>query len=40
MFKHHNTITYGAKSLKALGPNIWKQLPGDIKSGSSDTNGT
>ena len=40
MFKHHNTITYGAKSLKALGPNIWKQLPGDIRSESSYINGT
>ena len=30
--KHHNTITYGTKSLKTLGPKIWNQLPEDIKS--------
>ena len=33
--KHHSTITYGAKSLKTLGPKIWNQLPGDIKSDTS-----
>ena len=38
MVKHHNTITtYGAKSLKTLGPKIWHQLPGDIKSETSYT---
>ena len=31
LVKHHNTITYGTKSLKALGPKIWNQLPEDIK---------
>ena len=35
LIKHHNTITYGAKSLKILGPNIWTQLPEDIKSETS-----
>ena len=35
--KHHNTITYGTKSLKTLGPKIWNQLPGDIKSETSYT---
>ena len=29
--KHHNTVTYGTKSLKTLGPKIWNQLPEDIK---------
>ena len=32
LVKHHNTITYGTKSLKTLGPKIWNQLPEDIKS--------
>ena len=32
LVKHHNTITYGTKSLKTLGPRIWNQLPEDIKS--------
>ena len=31
LFKHHNTITYGTKSLKILGPKIWYQLPEDNK---------
>ena len=31
LVKHHNTITYGARSLKTLGPKIWNQLPGDFK---------
>ena len=35
--KHHNTITYGTKSLKTLGPKIWNQLPEDIKSETSYT---
>ena len=35
LVKHHNSITYGAKNLKTLGPNIWNQLPGDIKSETS-----
>ena len=35
LVKHHNTITYGTKSLKALGPKIWNQLPEDIKSETS-----
>ena len=25
LVKHHNTITYGTKSLKTLGPKIWSQ---------------
>ena len=32
LVKHHNTITYGL-----LGPKIWNQLPGDIKSERSYT---
>ena len=32
LVKYHNTITYGTKSLKTLGPKIWNQLPEDIKS--------
>ena len=35
--KHHNTITYGTKSLKTLDPKIWNQLPEDIKSETSYT---
>ena len=35
LVKHHNTITYGAKSLKTLGPKIWSQLRYDIKSETS-----
>ena len=37
LVKHHNTITYGTKSLKTLGPTIWNQLPEDIKSKTSYT---
>ena len=37
LVKHHNTITYGTKSLKTLGRKIWSQLPGDIKSEASYT---
>ena len=37
LVKHHNTITYGAKSLKTLGPKIWNQLPEDTKSETSFT---
>ena len=37
LVKHHNTITYGAKSLKTLGLRIWNQLPSDIKSETSYT---
>ena len=33
--KHHNTITYGTKSLKSLGPKIWNRLPEDNKSETS-----
>ena len=33
----HNTITYGAKSLRISGPKICNQLPGDIKSELSCT---
>ena len=35
--KHHNAITYGARSLKTLSAKIWNQLPGDIKSETSFT---
>ena len=35
--KHHNAITYDARSLKTLSPKIWNQLPGDIKSETSFT---
>ena len=31
MLKHHNTIAYGAKSLKTPGFKIWNQLPGGIE---------
>ena len=37
LVKHQKTITYGTKSLKTLGPKIWKQLPEDIKSETSYT---
>ena len=37
LVKHHNTITYGTKSLKTLGPKIWNQLPDDIKSETTYT---
>ena len=29
--RHHNTATYGDKSLTALGPTIWNKLPTNIK---------
>ena len=32
LVKRHNTITYGTKSLKTLGPKIRTQLPEDLKS--------
>ena len=32
LVKSHNTVRYVAKSLNTLGPKIWNQLPGDIKS--------
>ena len=35
LVKRHNTITYGTKSLKTLGPKIWNQLPEDLKSETS-----
>ena len=31
LVKHQNTIIYGTKSLKTLGPRIWNQSSGDIK---------
>ena len=31
LLKHHNTITYGFKSLNTLGPKIWNHLPEGIK---------
>ena len=34
---YHNTITYGTKSLKTLGPKIWNQLPDDVKTETSST---
>ena len=37
LVKHHNTITYGTKSLKTLGLKIWNQLPDDIKSETTYT---
>ena len=37
LIKHHNTITYGTKSLKIFGPKTWNQLPGYIKSETSYT---
>ena len=37
LVKHHNTITYGTKSLKTLGPKMWNQLPEDIISETSYT---
>ena len=37
LVKHHNTITYGTKSLKTLGPKISNQIPVDIKSETSYT---
>ena len=30
--KHHDTIIYGAKSLRISGLKTWNQLPGSIKS--------
>ena len=35
LVKHRNTIKYGDKSLKTLGPKIWNQLPENIKSETS-----
>ena len=35
--RHHNTATYGDKSLTALGPKIWNKLPTNIKSLTSIT---
>ena len=32
LVKHNDTIKYGTKSLKTLGPKIWNQSPEDIKS--------
>ena len=37
LVKHHNTMTYGTKNLKTLGPKIWNQLPEDFKSETSYT---
>ena len=37
LVKHHNTITYGTKTLKTLGPKISNQIPEDIKSETSYT---
>ena len=34
---HHNTVTYGDKSLTALGPKIWNKLLTNIKSLTSIT---
>ena len=35
--RHHNTATYGDKSLTALGPKIWNKLSANIKSLTSIT---
>ena len=35
--RHHNTATYGDKSLTALGPKIWNKLTINIKSLTSIT---
>ena len=35
--RHHNTVTYGDKSLTVLGPKIWNKLPRNIKSLTSIT---
>ena len=35
--RHHNTETYGDKSLTALRPEIWNKLPTNIKSLTSIT---
>ena len=35
--RHHNTATYGDKSLKALGLKIWNKLPTNIKTSTSIT---
>ena len=35
--RHHNSTTYGDKSLIALGPKIWNKLPTNIKSLTSIT---
>ena len=35
--RHHNTATYGDKSLTALGPKIWNKLPTNTKSLTSIT---
>ena len=36
IFVHpHNTVTYGNKSLKSLGPHIWNSLPEQIKATNS-----
>ena len=35
--RHHNTATYGDKSLTVLGPTIWNKLPTNIKSLTSMT---
>ena len=34
--RHHNTATYGSKSLIAPGPKIWNKLPTNIKSLTSN----
>ena len=36
LVKHHNTITYGTKSLETIGPKIWNQLLEDIKAETSN----
>ena len=37
LFKQHNKIKYGTKSLKTSCPKIWNQLTEDIKSETSYT---
>ena len=36
--RHHNTATYGDKSLTALGSEIWNKLPTNVKLLTSITN--
>ena len=38
LVKHHKSAKYGDKSLIALGPKIWNQLPSNVKSLNSITN--
>ena len=35
MIPFRNTVTFGDKSIRCLGPHIWNTLPDEIKSESS-----